>query len=195
MSEPHANRANDDVALPVKGKKKTPLIATLVMLVLGVSGAVYWYGYGQYFESTDNAYLQGDITTISPKVAGYIVHSYVSDNQYVTAGTLLADIDDRDFIAALAQANAQLAVNKANIGKSGSCHLFRHTMATLMLENGADIRFIQAMLGHARMDTTQIYLHASLELKQQALDKTTPVNGQPGRYRPDDNLLAFLKSL
>lgn len=116
MSEPHANRANDDVALPVKGKKKTPLIATLVMLVLGVSGAVYWYGYGQYFESTDNAYLQGDITTISPKVAGYIVHSYVSDNQYVTAGTLLADIDDRDFIAALAQDNAQLAVNKANIG-------------------------------------------------------------------------------
>jgi len=45
------------------------------------------------------------------------------------------------------------------------------------------------------MDTTQMSLHASLELKQQALEKTTPVNGQPGRYRADDALLAFLKSL
>ena len=50
-------------------------------------------------------------------------------------------------------------------------------------------------LGHESMDTTQMYLHASLELKQQALDKTSPVNGRPGRYQPDDTLLAFLKGL
>jgi len=48
-------------------------------------------------------------------------------------------------------------IDNANIGKTGSCHLFRHTMATLMLENGADIRYIQAMLGHAKLDTTKIY--------------------------------------
>lgn len=108
---------NNTASQPVstKKRKKAPLIATAIMLSLGLAGAGYWYGYGQYFESTDNAYLQGDITNISPKVSGYIVKSYVTDNQSVKEGDLLVQIDDRDYQAALAQANAHLAVVQSDV--------------------------------------------------------------------------------
>ena len=54
-------------------------------------------------------------------------------------------------------------VEQANLGKSGACHMLRHTMATLMLENGADIRFTQEMLGHSELQSTQIYTQVSIE--------------------------------
>jgi len=65
-------------------------------------------------------------------------------------------------------------VNEADMGKTGSCHLFRHTMATLMLENGADIRFIQAMLGHADISTTQIYTQVSIRQLKEIHTATHP---------------------
>jgi integrase/recombinase XerD len=58
--------------------------------------------------------------------------------------------------------------------KRGACHLFRHTMATLMLENGADIRYIQAMLGHADLKTTQIYTQVSIRQLKQIHSTTHP---------------------
>jgi integrase/recombinase XerD len=63
-------------------------------------------------------------------------------------------------------------IKAAGITKPGSCHLFRHAMATQMLENGADVRYIQEMLGHAHLDTTQIYTHVSIG-KLQAVHAAT----------------------
>ncbi|WP_242671957.1 site-specific tyrosine recombinase XerC [Stutzerimonas kirkiae] len=65
-------------------------------------------------------------------------------------------------------------IDAADIGKRGSCHLFRHTMATLMLENGADVRFIQAMLGHVSLETTQIYTQVSIRALKDIHTATHP---------------------
>ncbi len=72
-------------------------------------------------------------------------------------------------------------VEKAQLGKRGGCHLFRHTMATLMLEGGADIRFIQAMLGHAELSTTQIYTQVAIRQLQMVHASTHPGAGLRGR--------------
>jgi len=79
--------------------------------------------------------------------------------------------------------------------KRVSPHVLRHTAAMDLLQHGVDRAVIALWLGHASVETTQRYLHASLELKEQALAKTAPFNIPPGRYRPDDQLLAFLKEL
>src|ERR1700723_2333134 len=65
-------------------------------------------------------------------------------------------------------------IDAAKLGKTGACHLFRHTMATLMHENGADIRFIQEILGHMKLETTQIYTHVSIRTLQQVHASTHP---------------------
>ena len=65
-------------------------------------------------------------------------------------------------------------VEAANIGKSGGPHMLRHTMATLMLERGADIRFIQMILGHEKLTTTQIYAHVSIRQLKQVHEATHP---------------------
>ena len=79
--------------------------------------------------------------------------------------------------------------------KRVSPHVLRHTTAMDLLQAGVEQALIALWLGHESIETTQIYLDANLALKEQVLAKTMPPDGTPGRYRPDDKLLAFLKSL
>jgi len=79
--------------------------------------------------------------------------------------------------------------------KRVSPHVLRHTTAMDLLQQGVEQAVIALWLGHESIETTQIYLDADLEMKQRALDAVAPHNGKPGRYRPDDKLLTFLKSL
>jgi site-specific recombinase XerD len=99
----------------------------------------------------------------------------------------------------------QYLLNKHRMTASKACpslkqkrvtvHRLRHTMAMDLLQAGVDRSVIALWLGHESVETTQIYLEATLAMKEQALARMTPPQGKPGRYRPGDQLLSFLNSL
>lgn len=80
-------------------------------------------------------------------------------------------------------------------GKTITAHVLRHTCAMRLLHAGVDTSVIALWLGHESVDTTQIYLHADLELKEKALARTKPPTGREGRYQPPDSLIAWLEGL
>ena len=79
--------------------------------------------------------------------------------------------------------------------KTVTAHTLRHTAAMRLLEAGTDTSIISLWLGHEQVQTTTVYLHADLAIKERALARTTPPDAKPGRYQPPDPLLAFLESL
>ena len=79
--------------------------------------------------------------------------------------------------------------------KRVTLHRLRHTAAMGFLANGVDRAVIALWLGHESVETTSVYLHADLKLKERAMAKTSPSGIQPTRYRPADDLLAFLNGL
>jgi site-specific recombinase XerD len=80
-------------------------------------------------------------------------------------------------------------------GKRVTVHRLRHTAALELLQAGVDLAVIALWLGHEAVETTQVYLEATLAMKEQALAKTSPHRGSASRYRPEDQLLNFLSNL
>ena len=93
-------------------------------------------------------------------------------------GSLFLTKDGTPLIADHLSSLVKRYVESANTGKSGACHLFRHTMATLMLEGGADVRYIQQMLGHSRLETTEVYTHVSIRTLKAVHSATHPAHLQ-----------------
>jgi integrase/recombinase XerD len=79
--------------------------------------------------------------------------------------------------------------------KRVSPHVLRHSLAMDLFQHGVDRSVIALWLGHESIETTQVYVHANLELKEKALATTEPYHGRAGRYRPNDKVMAFLQSL
>ena len=107
--------------------------------------------------------------------------------------------------ARLSVHGVQYLLNKHRLTASKACpslkqkrvtvHRLRHTMAMDLLQSGVERSVIALWLGHESVETTQIYLEATLAMKEQALAKTSPHPGKPGRFQPGDQLLAFLNGL
>ena len=103
----------------------------------------------------------------------------------------------RDALELLVQRHT-LAASKSCaslVGKRVSPHILRHSTAMELLRHGVDQSVIALWLGHESVETTQIYMHADLRLKEKALARITAPESNPGRFRPDDALLAFLEAL
>lgn len=107
------------------------------------------------------------------------------------------DVLSRDAAERLVTKYAEIASAACNSlrTKRVTPHVLRHTAAVSLLQAGNDRTIIALWLGHESIETTQIYLDADLTMKERALARTTPLRSGPGRFRPDDSLLAFLSGL
>ncbi|MEX3174919.1 HlyD family secretion protein [Serratia quinivorans] len=88
-------------------------IALSLVLILVLAGFLYWLLYWRYFQTTDNAYIQTDITNISARISAVVVNSNIQDNHRVKKGDLLAQLDDREFVVSMQKAAATLAQSQA----------------------------------------------------------------------------------
>ncbi len=105
-------------------------------------------------------------------------------------GTLFLTVDGTPFSLDRLTQLVRDYVKASGVAKEGACHLFRHTLATLMLEGGADIRYIQAMLGHAELSTTQIYTQVSIRALQAVHAATFPAASNTPRRSGSSSLEA-----
>src|SRR4030088_1326693 len=96
-------------------RKPVLIVFAVILWAAGAGGGWHWWNVSRFLQSTDDAYIQSDISLISPKVEGYIKEVRVQDNQEVAAGQVLFVIDDRDFAAKRAQADAAVATTQATL--------------------------------------------------------------------------------
>ncbi|TMJ63710.1 MAG: HlyD family secretion protein, partial [Alphaproteobacteria bacterium] len=130
---------------------RTKIVAGLavVVLVLAGIGGWYWWDVLRFRQSTDDAYVQSDVTLISPKIEGYIKKVKVADNQEVAEGAILFVIDDRDFKAKAAQAEAAVATTEAMIATYES----RLKLQQAMIDQAAAVvKSAEADLSRAQQD-------------------------------------------
>ena len=125
------------------------IILPVVVFALAVGGGWYWWDVLRFLQSTDDAYVQSDVTLISPKIEGYIKEVRARDNEPVAVGQVLFVIDDRDFAAKTAQAEAVLATQEATVATYGTRLKLQQTMID---QATANLRSAEADLNRAQLD-------------------------------------------
>jgi membrane fusion protein (multidrug efflux system) len=129
--------------------------ATLAVVAALATFGHYWWTVGRFIESTDDAYIGGDITVIAPKVSGFIARVAVADNQTVHAGDVLVKLDDRDYVAARARAIAAVSAQQAALTNLVAT---RHLQEALIAQAQAGIVAADAEIERTREDQTR-YKH------------------------------------
>jgi membrane fusion protein, multidrug efflux system len=133
----------------LSGKLMLWAAACTAFITVAVWFGWYWWTNGRFIESTDDAYIGGEVTTLSSKVAGFIETVAVVDNQSIKAGDLLVKIDDRDYRAQLARAEASIAIQQATLANLDAN---RYLQMALIEQASADIATTTAELARAKSD-------------------------------------------
>jgi multidrug efflux pump subunit AcrA (membrane-fusion protein) len=183
-----------------------------IVAATALVGADAWYGWswwtlGRFIESTDDAYVGGEVTTIAAKVAGFIENVAIADNQSVKAGDLLVKLDDRDYRAQLARAEASVAAQSATLANLDAN---RRLQQAMIEQAGAEIaataaevdrskydvdryralaqhqfasvqRFQQADADYRKAVAADRKAHAALDAAERQLDVIETQRGKPGR--------------
>jgi membrane fusion protein (multidrug efflux system) len=142
-----------DMSIRVRPKVSGKRVVIASLAGLAALGAA-WFGHeywthGRFIESTDDAYVGGDVTVIAPKVAGFIAQVAVTDNQAVHAGDLLLKIDDRDYRAALAKADAAVAGQQATLANLAAG---RRLQEAVIAQAQAELTATAAEITRSRFD-------------------------------------------
>ena len=131
-------------------KKLAFFVVLLAMLIVAAIYARDWWTTGRFLETTDDAYVGGDVTVIAPKISGFIKQVAVEDNQHVKAGDLLLKLDDRDMMAALAKADATYAAQEATLANLDA---MGHLQQAMIAQAQAEVSATDAEGARARFDS------------------------------------------
>ncbi len=138
--------------MPAKLQRRLFIFIALLVLAAGAFFA-HWYLIGRHYETTDNAYVQGEITRISSQLAARIEQVHVQDNQHVKPGDLLVSLEAGDFRLALEQARANLAIREAELAQARS-RLEQQT--SLIAASQASVNAAQANLERSQKDLSRV---------------------------------------
>jgi membrane fusion protein, multidrug efflux system len=126
----------------------------LAVTLGGIAYGRYWWTVGRFIESTDDAYAGGNVTPVAPHVAGFVSQVLVEDNQYIKAGQLVIKLDDRDYNAALAHAEAVVQNQTAALANLHAKYTLQQSM---IAQAEADLAAKQADAGYARADAARYH--------------------------------------
>lgn len=194
--------AETAMAASAPSKKKSALGKRVLVLfaITGVLLAVVFFGHrwwtlGRFIESTDDAYIGGDVTVIGPKVPGYITELKVIDNQWVRAGDLLVKIDDRDYLAALHKAEGAVAAQQALLANLDATEQLQHAVIGQARAgiDAASAENIRSRDDHTRYDRLVSQSAVSVESAQRV--SATYKTAQANSARAQASMLASQRQL
>jgi membrane fusion protein, multidrug efflux system len=160
------------VALPSRKRLLISGAAAIILVSVGVF-AYHWWTVGRFIESTDDAYVGGDITVIAPKVSGFISRVAVTDNQQVHAGDVLVELDNRDYVVARARGVAAVAAQEAAIANLSAT---RHLQEAVIAQAQAGINAADAEIERSQED----------QIRYRRLEKLSAVSTQESQKADAD---------